>query len=84
MPAQSVGDIESRFIDVLDPRHAAVWDPGIPTVDALPPHFPGILGHFPPYSREEIIHTAGLLSVSILIGGNPIEMRHADPRMASH
>jgi len=77
MLAQSVGDIGARFIDILERCHAAVGDPGIPTSDALPPHFRGTLGHFPPYSPEEIVHTAALLSVSILIGGNPIEMRHA-------
>ena len=83
MSAQKVDDIESRLIDILERGHAAVGDPSIPTGDAFAPHLRGAFGQFPPYSPEEIAHAEGSLSMSILIGANRTEMRHADPRMAS-
>ncbi len=84
MSAQGVGDIwfslhgHSRAL----PRGGR--DGGIPAGDARELHFPGTLGRLPPYSPEEIVHTAGLLPVSILRGAKPIEVRHADPPMAWH
>ncbi len=83
MPIQSIGDTKIRFTDVPGRCHAADRDPGIPN-DDFPPHFRGTLGHFRVHFPEEIARVAALPSVSILSGGNPIEMRHADPRMASH
>ena len=82
MSVQKVGDIESRLIHILERCHAAVRDSSIPTGDAFEPHLRGALGQFPTYSPEEIVHVAGLLSVSMLARVNRIEMRHADVRMA--
>jgi benzoyl-CoA reductase subunit C len=54
-----------------------------PGRDALPDGFTGTLGHFPVYFPEEIAHASGLLPVSVLGGGNRLEMKHADARMGS-
>jgi benzoyl-CoA reductase subunit C len=54
-----------------------------PKQDALPEGYTGTLGHFPVYFPEEIAHASGLLPVSVLGGGNRLEMKHADARMGS-
>lgn len=55
----------------------------IPADDALPEGFTGTIGHFPVYFPEEIAHSAGLLPVGILGGGNKLELKHADAHMGS-
>ncbi len=55
----------------------------IPADDALPEGFTGTIGHFPVYFPEEIAHSAGLLPVGILGGGNRLELKHADAHMGS-
>lgn len=76
-------DAEAELTGILEQCHAAVRNTGIPSNDALPAGFRGTLGHFPVYFPEEIAHAAGLLPVSILGGGNRLEMHHADARMGS-
>src|SRR5574340_649991 len=55
----------------------------VPGDDALPTGFTGTIGHFPVYFPEEIAHSAGLLPVGILGGGNKLELKHADAHMGS-
>ncbi|HMM50279.1 MAG TPA: 2-hydroxyacyl-CoA dehydratase [Burkholderiaceae bacterium] len=55
----------------------------IPADDALPEGFTGTIGHFPVYFPEEIAHSAGLLPMGILGGGNKLELKHADAHMGS-
>lgn len=73
---------ESELNDVLELCNAARIAP-IPEGDSLSQQFTGTLGHFPVYFPEEIAHAAGLLPVSILGGGNRLELKHADARMGS-
>ncbi len=73
---------EGELDDILEYcnnlRHAPV-----PADDALPEGFSGTFGHFPVYFPEEIAHSAGLLPVAILGGGNKLELKHADAHMGS-
>jgi len=73
---------EAELNEVLEHCNALRMAP-IPEVDSLPERFTGMLGHFPVYFPEEIAHAAGLLPVSMLGGGNRLELKHADARMGS-
>lgn len=44
---------------------------------------PGVIGYFPVYFPEEIVHAAGLRPHALLGGGNKIEVRLADARIGS-
>lgn len=44
---------------------------------------PGVIGYFPVYFPEEIVHAAGLRPHALLGGGNKLEMRLADARIGS-
>ncbi len=55
----------------------------VPGNDSLPEGFTGTIGHFPVYFPEEIAHSAGLLPMGILGGGNKLELKHADAHMGS-
>lgn len=73
---------ELELNEVLERCHSAC-QATVPEGDSLPGQFSGTLGHFPVYFPEEIAHAAGLLPVSILGGGNRLELKHADARMGS-
>ncbi len=73
---------ETELNEVLERCNEARLAP-VPKADSLPPGFSGTLGHFPVYFPEEIAHAAGLLPVSVLGGGNRLELKHADARMGS-
>ncbi|MCC6608144.1 MAG: 2-hydroxyacyl-CoA dehydratase [Burkholderiales bacterium] len=82
MTAQIPYDHQAELEDVLE-RCNALRQAPVPSGDALPEGYTGTLGHFPVYFPEEIAHAAGLLPVSVLGGGNKLEMKHADARMGS-
>jgi len=44
---------------------------------------PGVIGYFPVYFPEEIVHAAGLQAHALLGGGNKLEVRLADARIGS-
>jgi benzoyl-CoA reductase subunit C len=44
---------------------------------------PGVIGYFPVYFPEEIVHAAGLRPHALLGGGNRLEVRLADARIGS-
>lgn len=44
---------------------------------------PGVIGYFPVYFPEEIVHAAGLRPHALLGGGNKLEVRLADARLGS-
>jgi len=44
---------------------------------------PGVIGYFPVYFPEEIVHAAGLRPHALLGGGNKLEVRLADARIGS-
>ena len=73
---------ETELNDVLERCNELRMAP-VPDATSLPERFTGTLGHFPVYFPEEIAHAAGLLPVSVLGGGNRLELKHADARMGS-
>ena len=73
---------EAELNEMLEHCNAVRMAP-VPDVDSLPEGFTGTLGHFPVYFPEEIAHAAGLLPLSVLGGGNRLELKHADARMGS-
>lgn len=75
-------DPEQRFGEILEHCNDLRLGP-VPDVSALPEGYTGTFGHFPVYFPEEIVHAAGLLPVSILGGGNKLELKHADAHMGS-
>lgn len=44
---------------------------------------PGVIGYFPVYFPEELVHAAGLRPHALLGGGNRLEVRLADSRIGS-
>jgi len=44
---------------------------------------PGVIGYFPVYFPEELVHAAGLRPHALLGGGNKLEVRLADARIGS-
>ena len=77
-PQPQDGDLD----DILDHCNNLRQSP-VPGGDELPEGFTGTIGHFPVYFPEEIAHSAGLLPVGILGGGNKLELKHADAHMGS-
>jgi benzoyl-CoA reductase subunit C len=75
-------DHEAALTEILEYCNSIRSAPP-PSRDALPDGFTGTLGHFPVYFPEEIAHASGLLPVSVLGGGNKLDMKHADARMGS-
>ncbi len=73
---------EAQLGDILE-RCNSVRQSPMPEEGELPEGFHGTLGHFPVYFPEEISHAAGLLPVSVLGGGNKLDMKHADAHMGS-
>lgn len=73
---------EAQLGDIFEQCNNARQSP-MPDEGALPEGFSGTLGHFPVYFPEEISHAAGLLPVSVLGGGNKLDMKHADAHMGS-
>ena len=82
MTAQIPYSHETELNDVLE-RCNAVRMAAVPDANSLPEGFTGTLGHFPVYFPEEIAHAAGLLPLSVLGGGNRLELKHAAARMGS-
>lgn len=49
----------------------------------MPEDLPGVIGYFPVYFPEEIVHASGLRPHALLGGGNTTEVRLADARIGS-
>jgi benzoyl-CoA reductase subunit C len=75
-------DLESELDEILDHCNA-LRQASVPDDASLPDGYTGTLGHFPVYFPEELAHSAGLLPVGILGGGNKLELKHADAHMGS-
>jgi benzoyl-CoA reductase subunit C len=52
-------------------------------VDGPADEQPGVVGYFPVYFPEEIVHAAGLLPHALLGGGSRLDVRFADARIGS-
>jgi len=75
-------DSEQRLGDIFEHCNNLRLGP-MPSIDSLPEGYTGTFGHFPVYFPEEIVHAAGLIPVSVLGGGNKLELKHADAHMGS-
>lgn len=82
MSTESPKDLENELDEILDHCNALRQAP-VPDDASLPDGYTGTLGHFPVYFPEELAHSAGLLPVGILGGGNKLELKHADAHMGS-
>ena len=82
MSTESPKDLENELDEILDHCNALRQAP-VPDDSSLPDGYTGTLGHFPVYFPEELAHSAGLLPVGILGGGNKLELKHADAHMGS-
>jgi len=80
---QPTQDRNEAQLDAIFDRCNSVRQLPMPERSELPEGFRGLLGHFPVYFPEEISHAAGLLPVSILGGGNKLDMKLADAHMGS-
>lgn len=69
--------IETSLIDVLEHCHELAHTI-MPEED-----MPGVIGYFPVYFPEEIVHASGLRPHALLGGGNKLEVRLADARIGS-
>lgn len=68
---------ETSLISLLERCHALAHRP-MPEED-----MPGVIGYFPVYFPEEIVHASGLRPHALLGGGNKLEVRLADARIGS-
>ena len=73
---------EAALVELLERCNALRHAP-VPEAGDLPAGYSGTLGHFPVYFPGEIAHAAGLLPVSVLGGGNKLELKYADAHMGS-
>lgn len=69
--------IEASLMDVLERCHE------LASSDMPEEDLPGVIGYFPVYFPEEIVHAAGLRSHALLGGGNKLEVCLADARIGS-
>ena len=60
-----------------------ILDPTYPTVRAWTRSGRGAVGCFPVYTPQELIHSMGLLPVSLHGGGESVEISHADAALGS-
>lgn len=73
-----LGEIIDRCAETLnDPTYAVVSKWRLANSGAK------VVGCFPVYTPQEMIHAAGMLPVTVLGGGNRVEIDHADSRIQS-
>ena len=73
-----ITNIEASLMEVLEHCHELAMRTRIPENEQ-----PGVIGYFPVYFPEEIVHAAGLRPHAIFGGGNKLEVRLADARIGS-
>ena len=73
-----VTNVEHSFMDLLKQCYDLAMRLDISKDDQ-----PGVIGYFPVYFPEELVHAAGLRPHALLGGGNKLEVRLADARIGS-
>jgi benzoyl-CoA reductase subunit C len=76
--AHMVTNIETSFIDLLEQCYDLAMRLEVPDDDQE-----GVIGYFPVYFPEELVHAAGLRPHALLGGGNKLEVCLADARIGS-
>ena len=73
-----ITNTEASLIEVLEHCHELAMRTKVPENEQ-----PGVIGYFPVYFPEEIVHAAGLRPNALFGGGNKLEVRLADARIGS-
>jgi benzoyl-CoA reductase subunit C len=73
-----VSNVETSLMDLLEQCYALAMCMDIPGDEQH-----SVIGYFPVYFPEEIVHAAGLQPYALLGGGNRLEVRLADARIGS-
>lgn len=73
-----VTNVENSFMDLLEQCYDLAM-----RLDISKDDDPGVIGYFPVYFPEELVHAAGLRPHALLGGGNKLEVRLADARIGS-
>ena len=73
-----ITNTEASIMEILERCHELAMRTKVPENEQ-----PGVIGYFPVYFPEEIVHAAGLRPYAIFGGGNKLEVRLADARIGS-
>ncbi len=73
-----ISNVEASIMEVLERCHELAF-----RTEVADDEQPGVIGYFPVYFPEEIVHAAGLRPHAVLGGGNKLEVRLADARIGS-
>ena len=73
-----ISNVETSLIEVLERCYELAF-----RTEVADDEQPGVIGYFPVYFPEEIVHAAGLRPNAVLGGGNKLEVRLADARIGS-
>ncbi|MBI4464619.1 MAG: 2-hydroxyacyl-CoA dehydratase [Acidobacteria bacterium] len=78
-------EVQPTLESIFDSCREVVLDPDYSEAKRWLAERPGrkAFGCFPVYSPVELFHAAGMLPVGIIVGGNHIEIAHADSRFQS-
>lgn len=77
--------VGSRLEEILESCSELAEDVTYPSVKRWREEHPGghVVGHFPVYFPEELIHAAGMLPVSVMGVGSKLEAKQADSHIGS-
>jgi benzoyl-CoA reductase subunit C len=73
-----ISNVEASIIEVLERCYELAF-----RTEVADDEQPGVIGYFPVYFPEEVVHAAGLQPHAVLGGGNKLEVRLADARIGS-
>ncbi len=73
-----ISNVEASIIEVLERCYELAM-----RTEVADDEQPGVIGYFPVYFPEEIVHAAGVRPHAMLGGGNKLEVRLADARIGS-
>ncbi len=73
-----ITNTEASLMEVLEHCYELAMRTKVPENEQ-----PGVIGYFPVYFPEEIVHAAGLRPHALFGGGNKLEVRLADARIGS-
>ncbi|MFA5861008.1 MAG: 2-hydroxyacyl-CoA dehydratase [Candidatus Thermoplasmatota archaeon] len=89
VPARRISDDFSEFTqarsldDVFALAREVIEDPTMPTVDAWTRSGRHAVASFPVYTPQELVHSLGMLPVTVQGGGEGYEITHADAPLGS-
>lgn len=81
--ARATADPEVGLLKLLERSHDLAMANEVPAQEGEVPAQEGVVGYFPVYFPEELIHAAGLRPHAVLGGGTGVEMKLADAVIGS-